>query len=76
MNSSWVTLAVVSILGITKLLSWWLGKPRKIEKLRKERAVLHERLRHALQFNDTVAISNITIELERVRKALLDLDAK
>lgn len=76
MNFTGITLAVVAIVGLTKLLTWWLGKPRRLTKLREiERAILEE-MRGALSHGDTVLISRLERELKLVREDIARLDPK
>lgn len=75
-SATWITLAVVTILGLTKLLTWYLGKPRRIQKLQeKERAILED-LRSAVASLNTMRISMLERELKLVREDLARLNAK
>lgn len=64
---TWIALAVAVITGITKLFTYLLGDKRKIRELKEKQYELEEKLRRALAANNTVAISRLSIELERVR---------
>jgi len=73
---TWISLAVAIITGITLLLKYLLGDKRKIAQLKARRYELEEKLRRALAVNDTVTISVVSIELDRVRKELSDINTK
>jgi uncharacterized membrane protein (DUF106 family) len=76
MNATWITLTVVAIVGITKLLTYLLGKPRKIEKLKeKERAILEE-MREVAYRSDGLRISHLERELKLLRETLARFSAK
>lgn len=67
MNLTIITVIGLGILGITKLLTYLLGDKRKLRILQQKEAELEKQLRTALAVNDTVAISSIELELNRVR---------
>lgn len=67
----WISLVVAIVTGLTALATYLLGDKRKIRILQQRMVILENRLRFALAKNDTVAISSISIELERVRWELL-----
>ncbi len=73
---AWIPLALAIITGITLLLKYLLSDKHKIAKLKERQYELEEKLRGALARLDTVRISSITIELNRVRTQLRDLNAK
>jgi molybdopterin converting factor small subunit len=72
----WIALATALIAGLTALITYILGTPRKIKLLKARQYELEQKLRTALAKNDTVAISSITIALECVRAQLADFNAK
>ena len=76
MNATWITLAVVSIIGLTKLLTWWLGRPRRIDKLQEREREILEEMRNAAARSDGLRISNLERELKLVREDLTRLGAK
>jgi heme exporter protein D len=74
---TWVSLAITVLTGVTLLIKYLLSDKRKIAQLKARQYELEEKLRRALAVNDTVAISSISIELERVRTSLASYpDAK
>lgn len=76
MNYTVITLAVVAIVGLTKLLTWLLGDKRRLRKLQREIYDLEEDLRIALSIGDTVWISDIRVNLERLRREIKSINAK
>jgi len=76
MNATWITLLVVAILGLTKLLTWWLGKPRKLEALRRREREILEKMRTAAGHSDDIAIARFEHELNLVRQDLAFLTGK
>lgn len=75
-NATWITLAVVTVSGLTALLTYLLGDKRKIRILEGRKDALQKRLREALARNDTVAVSAISLELDGVRAQLRNFDRK
>ena len=67
LNATWITLAVVLIVGVTKLLTYLLGARRRKRQLREMINELEKELRAALVANDTIRISTISAELSRLR---------
>ncbi len=76
MNATWITLAVVSIIGITKLLSYLLGDSRKLKKLQERENDLEEKLRIAVKRFDTLRISLLERELKLVREDIVRITGK
>jgi len=66
----WVSLAIAVITGVTLLIKYLLSDKRKIAQLKARQYELEQKLRKALADNNTVAISQLSIELERVRLEL------
>lgn len=75
-NATWITLAVVAIVGLTKLLSWWLSKPRRIDNLKEREREILEEIREASIKLDSVRISRLERELKFVREDLARLGAE
>jgi flagellar basal body-associated protein FliL len=76
MNAGIITLACLIVSGLTALITYLLSNKRRRKQLEARKDELEERLRIALSKNDTVGVSTISLELNRVRKALSDLNAK
>ncbi len=67
--------SIISLVILVLTIAWGIIKylnsdKTKIKQLKARQYELEERLRQALARNDTVAISSISIELERVRLEL------
>ena len=71
-----ITLAIAIVVGLTKLLTYLLGDKRRLRKLKERLYVLERELDEALAKNDTVRISNISTELDRVRRQIRDINGK
>lgn len=76
MNFTWITLAVGIVVGLTKLLTYLLGDKRKLRILKDKESCLEINLRTAISVNDTVAISAISVELDKLRKKIRDIERK
>lgn len=73
MTKEIITLLIVSVVGLTKLLTWWLGKPRRLANLRKQEEELLHELRKATVFLDTKRMAYLEYKLKRLRKTISDL---
>lgn len=73
---AWIPLALAIITGITLLLKYLLSDKRKIAQLKARQYELEEKLRKALAKFDTIAMSTISLELERLRAQLRNINAK
>jgi uncharacterized membrane protein (DUF106 family) len=67
----WISLAIAIITGLTALITYLLGDKRKIRILKERMAKLEEKLKIAEARNDTVGLSRISLELDRVRWQLI-----
>ena len=73
MNATWITLAVVTIVGVTKLATYLLGNKRKIKKLQKQLQEMEAKYEQALAKNDTVTMSFLDVDMRRVRQKIASL---
>jgi uncharacterized membrane protein (DUF106 family) len=68
---------IASILALAiSLFAYYTSDKTKIKQLKARQYELEEKLRMALAKNDTVSISTISMELDRVRKKLSDFNAR
>lgn len=70
MNATWITLAVVAIVGVTKFLTYLWGDKRRIRILQDKLAQKEKEYAQALAKNDTIRMSLLDIELRELRGTL------
>jgi uncharacterized membrane protein (DUF106 family) len=68
---------IASILALAiSLFAYYTSDKTKIRQLKARQNELEEKLRIALVNNDTIAISSISLELERVRAQLSNFNSR
>ncbi len=72
-NATWITLAVVAVIGVTKLLTYLLGDKRKIRQLEKEILEKEKEYAEALAKNQTILLTIVDRELRLLRQALASI---
>jgi len=73
-NATWIGLSIVSVVGLTKFLTWYLGSKRQKRLLNEKLDSLEKKLKVALANRDTVSVSAISLELAELRKKLRDFN--
>jgi hypothetical protein len=70
MNATWITLAVVTIVGGTKLVSYLLSDKRKLGSLRIQLKKKEDEYAEALACTDTIAMSIFDIDMRLLREEI------
>ena len=76
MNITLITLIGITIIGITKLLTYLLGDKRKLRQLENRKNEILEEMRDAAKDNDTARISTLERELKLVREDIARITGK